>query len=113
MKNTVSKNNIILMHSVRMAPIRSGKKRATLRKGIRDYTLGLACIENTDDKSDFVLITITAIEVIKFNKITANIVEDEGYSNLEDLRESMLRIYPDLNDNSDVTYVSFELVTTP
>lgn len=108
----INSQNIILMNEVRMAPIKSGQKIATLREGTPQYELGPAVIINAQNEADKVNVVISRVEVVEFGKLTDKICQEEGYSSISEMRQTMLGIYPHLNDNSLVSHVVFSLVNS-
>ena len=82
----------------------SGKKTATLRKGIRNYHLGIAALYGKDN---FAFIAITKITYTKLQHITDQDAQTEGYNSRKELVDVMKNIYPDITESSEVTQVHF------
>lgn len=90
-----------------MTPIREHKKTATLRKGIRDYTLGSAVIISAADSSDSIPIWIVKLELVSLNKLTDVHAKNENYNTVEELKNALLLTYPDLTGEDILTLVGF------
>jgi hypothetical protein len=101
--------NVIKLDASMMDSVRSKLKTATLRKGLRNYITGAGALVNSSNHNDIIFITITKIKTLKLSEITSDIVQEEGFSSIEELRADMLRFYPDLTAESELTYVQFEL----
>jgi len=84
-----------------------GKKLSTVRKGLRDYTLGDVLLE-TDPSRYTIHGTITKIELKKLSDLTDSDAKKEGYDSINSLLERVKQIYPEIQDDSEITVVDFD-----
>jgi len=96
---------IIKINSEYYKPVLSGKKVTTIHKGKKDYELGSALL--AFDKKD-IEVYITAIMYTFYYLLKNHHAIEDGFSSLEDLKETLLNIYPDIQNNDYVTIVYFE-----
>ena len=101
------------MDVIKFAPdlfdlIMKGRKTRTIREGIRAYTLGDAIFE-TADESEREEGFICGLRTVKFKDLTDEDAIYSVYDTVDNLKDRLLDIYPDLKDFSDVTVVDFKL----
>lgn len=83
----------------------SGKKTSTVRVGRRNYKLGPATIVSGDAN---VTVLITEVQHTTVRQLSDQVARKEGYVSKSELLAALLRFYPDLEDDREVTVVSFE-----
>lgn len=87
--------------------IYSGKKTSTSRQGIRDFTLYDKLIfVATEDSSIHTDVIVTNVKHCKFDELTEEEAIKEGYESLEELKETLNKIY-DISKDDNFTLVEF------
>ncbi len=109
MRKNIPTQNIIFISDTRMKQIKGGVKTATLREGIRNYSLGPAIIINDSDEKDNLSVVIWKIECLPFGKMTEQLCKEQGYSSLDEMKKTLLEIYPNLREDSFVTNIVFSV----
>ena len=99
--------NEIKLYSDLLIKVKEGKKKATLRLGIKEYVLGPSLLISSEDRNDSITIFITELSVIRLSEITPKIAKNVGYTSTARLKQKMFAIYPDLTNESFLTYVKF------
>ena len=106
------------MQEIKFAPdlfrlILSGKKTTTVRKGLREYSLGpVIFVTDPPDKHDRVNVAqgfITKVELKQFRHLTGDEAKQEGFKSLPDLARRLKEIYPDIGLDSEITKVEFKV----
>ena len=106
------------MQIIKFAPdlfkmVVSGKKTTTVRKGLREYTLGpVEFISDPPDRYDRVAVSrgfITKVELKQFKHLRWEDAEQEGFKGLPDLVKRLKEIYPDIGMDSEITRVEFRM----
>lgn len=97
----------ILFHTERMEKIFNGEKLATVRQGRREYPLGEVICQETNNEDNFVKLNIKTISYKRFKDLDDDDAYIDGYADVEDLRQVLWSIYPNLTANSEVTIVEF------
>jgi ABC-type phosphate/phosphonate transport system ATPase subunit/GNAT superfamily N-acetyltransferase len=92
-----------------MPAIRAGRKRTTIRKGRKTFNHELILLKT---KTDFEPVKITNIRYTAFKCLNEEDAINDGFDSLEELRFALFSYYPDLQDDSWVTIVSFELLSS-
>lgn len=82
----------------------SGRKRSTIRRGIRSYELGAARLVTSSASVD---VRITAVRVATMQTLDAEDVEAEGCETGGELVRVLQRFYPDLRDDEPLTVIRF------
>lgn len=82
------------------------KKTTTIRSGHRDYPLGDAILNWGEDYSR---ITISKIEYKPFKELTQQEAESDGFLTLDELKKTLLRFYPSLLPDSEVSVIYFNI----
>jgi len=101
-------NNIKLQPQL-LSLVLDGLKRATTRKGLKDYILGPARLINSENKEDILNIYIRKLETIRFKHIDDDLAKIENYECAEDLKSALVGIYGTIDDNEEMTIVDFYL----
>ena len=83
------------------------KKMSTVRKGLRDYTLGDVLLE-TDPPRFTIHGEIIKLEKRCFYELTEEDAIIGGYNCLADLKERLKQIYPDIDNHEVITIVGFD-----
>jgi len=84
----------------------SGREKATIRKGRRNYPLGPAVF---DAKTAKIRIEIIELEIKQFKNLTNNDGRLDGGVSKDELQASLRTYYPDIKDDDEVTVVHFKL----
>ena len=89
--------------------ILSGRKRATLRLGVKDYREGEEVILRAGER---VLgkARILRVRTLRFSDLSQEDVEMDGYSSKRDLERDLKKFYGDFKENSIFTQIVFELI---
>lgn len=107
-KMIIDDYNVIKIDEKLIPSIESGEKTATLRKGRRGYLTGQALFVNSVNPEEEILVDITLVRVIKFKDVSLEMVLNENCASLSELKNVMLKYYPDLTDETECTYVKFD-----
>lgn len=92
-----------------LSAIRQGKKRATIRKGKLNIQPGPLLFECGTDVH---FVNVTSVKWRKFKSLTDADAILDGFENLEELKKVLNQIYPDLDYNTYVTLIEFDLPLT-
>lgn len=86
-----------------------GTKKATTRKGYKNYTLGPAEFYDPDNINNKVEIEITEIIYKTFKSIKTDYIlcKKEGYATESSLVRELINIYGDMDDEQPMTVVTF------
>lgn len=96
-----------LRHEI-MSKVFDGTKHSTSRRGIRDTTLGPLKLVETENPDVSIIVDVVSIQAIPFNKISDKEAFDEGYSNAEELKQTLRNIYgEDFSDDEFFTIVEW------
>ena len=104
------------MQNIKFAPdlfklVKEGRKTSTVRNGVRNYTIGpVQFVTDPPDKNDRVRIRlrfITKVELKTLKELTVEDAMNEYCHNVEQLIDRLKQIYPEINDDSEVTVVTF------
>lgn len=87
--------------------IYSGKKTCTSRQGIRNFTrYDKLMFVATEDNSIHTEVTVTNVRHCKFDELTTEEAIKQGYESLEELKETLKKIY-DISKDDNFTLVEF------
>lgn len=89
-----------------MESISCDRKKTTIRKGVRDYTLGPAVIESVSGTQKF-RVFIDGLSTNFADCLPEADLSDDGFADVSDMVERMKRFYPDFQPNTEVTVVRF------
>lgn len=89
--------------------ILDGKKRTTIRKGLKSYPVG-KIVEFTANNKVFCKARILKAVVKRLKELNDKDAIDDGFKNKEELVKALKRIYGDVGDDEFVTIVHFEVV---
>lgn len=85
-----------------------GTKFVTIRKGQRDIALGQNIMESVSgDRSEE--IDVYQVTRMAIGLIPDTVAQDDGFENSEEMLEGMKRFYPDINEDSEVTIIYFNV----
>ncbi len=87
--------------------LKDGRKSSTIRNGIRHYAPGFYSAFN-DSRTRCELLKVRRTELTKYGQLTDDSTTTEGYDLVKELKDDLLRFYPDLTDESTMTIVYFE-----
>jgi ASC-1-like (ASCH) protein len=85
--------------------VRAGKKRSTVRKGIRKIEGKLADLVAGSDR---LRVLVTDMDVKPFQALSAVDAQRDGFETLADLHRALHRFYPDISQSDPVTIIGFE-----
>ena len=81
-------------------------KLTTIRKGRRNITLGKLIFESvTTNRKN--IVEVVAVYYSKLEEVNSEDIENDGFKNHQDMWEKMLRFYPDIGLEDEVTVVKF------
>lgn len=84
-------------------------KTCTIRKGRKDIQLGFLKFESIDKREEIVFVKI--VLYCKLKNIPIDYVINDGFIDHDDIEKQMKRLYPDIDENTEVTIVEF--ITQP
>ena len=107
----ISEHNVIKLANSLFSFVRSGEKQITIRKGLRNYTLGYARIEPTDNNGEWdpEIVFISSLSCKAVNQVTEEEARDDGFRNWCDLLEGLRTYYPGLTETDMVTIIRFAM----
>lgn len=86
-----------------------GEKKITIRNGHRNYTEGPVLL-GCHYANWATLANITEVRHLILKQATQEELNDDGYENLEHAIEGLKQFYPDIDENSPITIVRWELL---
>jgi hypothetical protein len=86
--------------------VREGRKTATIRAGNRRLPVGAAEIVAGSERFPIV---VKDVRVTRFGALSEVDADRDGFSDVDGLREALLRFYPTLGEDSEVTVIEFVL----
>lgn len=86
--------------------IQNGQKKSTIRLGKRAILHKQLIFQATEDVTQEIMVDITMIQFTKVKDLTDKDAIKDGFSSLSELI-SVLQMYYDINNESDLTIVSF------
>ncbi|AEA46390.1 ASCH domain-containing protein [Archaeoglobus veneficus] len=89
--------------------ILEGKKRTTVRKGIKSYPVGKV-VYLTANNEPFARARVVKAVIKRVRELTDEDAIKDGFDSVEELIKALKRIYGSLRDDEFVTVVHFELV---
>lgn len=97
-----------------MTLVREGKKKATTRLGIKEWTLGSNTLVNSQDPSDKIEIIVTGLELAtkQYVATSQRIACLENYEHPSELIQKLEEIYGSLDEDEDFTVAHFKVADT-
>lgn len=89
--------------------ILNGKKRTTIRKGLKSYPVG-KIVEFTADNKVFCKARILKAVVKRLKELNDKDAAIDGFKSKDDLVKALKKIYGNVKDDEFVTIVHFEVV---
>jgi hypothetical protein len=89
--------------------VRDGHKNVTIRKGRRDVTVGPLLLEATNGTEQPINVNVLAVDFCTIDTIADWALKGEGLNSSDELLDVLSRFYPDININSEVTCIEFEV----
>ena len=89
--------------------ILNGKKRTTIRKGLKSYPVG-KIVEFTADNKVFCKARILKAVVKRLKKLNDKDAAIDGFKSKDDLVKALKKIYGNVKDDEFVTIIHFEVV---
>lgn len=90
--------------------IRAGRKTTTIRLGRKTLSKGILLLKA---RSDFEVVRVIDVTHKTVGDLTVEDAKKDGFSTLKDLKLALQRHYPEIRNESQVTIVSFELLSAP
>ncbi len=90
-------------------PILSGKKKTTIRKGIKSYPVGRVVYLLADNKP-FAKAVVKKVVVKRVYELTEDDAKIDGFDSVNNLLEALKKIYGSINENEFVSIVYFEII---
>ncbi len=95
----------ILFDNRYLPMILAKEKTTTIRQGIRSYPEGFYNAFNTS-RTKCILIKVIKTETTTFEQLKDDNAKTDGYLSVEQLKQDLLKFYPDLNSGSPMTIVT-------
>ncbi len=89
--------------------ILSGRKKSTVRKGIKSYEIG-KIVYLTASNKPFAKARVTKAVVKRIKELSDEDARKDGFENKEELVNALKKIYGRVDDTDIVTVIHFELV---
>ncbi len=89
--------------------ILEGKKRSTIRKGIKIYKRGVV-VELTAEGKSFGKARITKVVVKRVSELSDSDAIRDGFTSKEELLDELKRIYGGIDEDEFITVIHFEFV---
>ncbi|HDD36077.1 MAG: ASCH domain-containing protein [Archaeoglobaceae archaeon] len=89
--------------------ILNGKKRTTIRKGLKSYPVG-KIVEFTADNKVFCKARILKAVVKRLKELNDKDAAIDGFKSKDDLVKALKKIYGNVKDDEFVTIIHFEVV---
>ena len=87
--------------------VRSGTKTQTVRYGIRNIQLGkLELVDPKHDKNR-VAVEVNEVSYLRYGNVDDDMAVSDGFKNKEELTKALLKFYPDIDNESEVTVIKF------
>ena len=92
-----------------MLPVRTGDKKMTVRRGVREITVGAPLkLVNAADDSDEIMVNVVGAEIRELRQIPDRVAQEDGFADLPDLYRGLRNFYPDIGWLDKVTVIRFE-----
>ncbi|MET1123634.1 MAG: ASCH domain-containing protein [Archaeoglobaceae archaeon] len=90
--------------------ILEGRKRTTVRKGIKSYPVGRIVELTVENSRVFALARVNKVVVKRVSELSDEDARLDGFESREELIRALRRIYGEVKDGDFVTVVHFEVV---
>ena len=100
----------ILLNTQFLESVLSGKKTATIRKGLRNYNLGPATIISGETRVPIFIWGLRGRALSELGPIEAR---DCGYSTVQEMLSTLAEIYPGMEIEEMMTVVDFQVEEVP
>jgi hypothetical protein len=90
-----------------MLKVATGNKTATIRQGRRDIACGPLLLEATDGTVPSIPTIVERVDVTLLYNCPTWALADGGYRDHHALRDTLLRFYPGIQDQSEITSIRF------
>lgn len=87
----------------------NGRKRTTVRKGIKSYPVG-RLVELTAENRQFALAKVKKVVVKRTSELNDEDAKIDGFESKDELIKALKRIYGEISDSEFVTIVHFEVL---
>lgn len=81
-------------------------KRTTIRKGRRKIELGELMFESTEEGRQK-MVDVVMVSYTRLENVNTEDLENDGFKDHHDMWEKMLRFYPDIGLDDEVTVIRF------
>jgi ASCH domain len=95
----------LALHSDFVPLVRAGKKRSTVRKGVRTIESTLADLVAGADR---LRVLVTDLDVKPFKALSTTDAQRDGFETLADLQSALHRFYPGIAQSDPVTIIGFK-----
>ena len=93
-----------------VGPILEGRKRTTIRKGIKSYPVGRVVELTVNNSVPFAIARIKKVVVKRIGELSDEDARLDGFESREELLSALRRIYGEVKDSEFVTVVHFEVL---
>lgn len=91
-----------------MPNAKSGVKKITVRKGIKQTTVGeFLYFVNATDPNDTHVVFVTGAEIMELRQVPDAVAQEDGFKNTSALFHGLQEFYPDISDRDIVTIIRF------
>ena len=90
-----------------MKRVKDGTKSSTIRAGTKSIETSLLLLKS---RSDEILVRVTDIEAKRFEELTEQDAQTDGFKSLRELRRALKDIYPSIVNKSMTSVIHFERV---
>lgn len=81
-------------------------KKCTIRKGKRDISLGELLFQSLESKREKIVF-VNSVVLCAIKDIPKMYYTNDGFVDVKDMIDKMKRFYPDINENTESTIISF------
>ena len=81
-------------------------KKTTIREGRRDIAIGKLLFESTEQKRTEV-VNVIMVSYCRLGNVFIGDIQNDGFKDHDDMWRQMLRFYPDIDFDTEVTVVKF------
>ncbi len=92
-----------------VALILDGRKKTTVRRGIKSYPVGKVVYLTVNNKP-FARARVSKVVIKRINELTDTDAQKDGFENRTELLNALKRIYGSIREDELVTIVHFEVI---